>query len=71
MDLGMAESLSHLKKNYANARSPVSFLSPSKIYKFYSGNLPMRKIKKYLSSSESYTLMKEEHTSRIFMPTLR
>ena len=60
----------HLKTNYNNIKSPVSFLSPYKIYQFYNGNLPLKKIKKFLSTSESYTLLKPDKKPSVHTSTL-
>lgn len=60
----------HLKENYGKTSSIVSFMSPRKIYKFYEGRLKMKTILQFLSSSESYTLMKQERPRTVFNPTL-
>ena len=60
----------HLEKNYNNIESPVSYLSPKKIYDYYGGRLTLEKIKTFLESSEGYTLLKQEKQSNIHTPTL-
>ena len=62
--------LKHLKRNYGNSRSIVSFLSPNKIYKFYNKQLSMKDIMNFLSTTESYTLMKPERKRTIFSKTI-
>ena len=49
-------ALHHLRKNYLNPRSGVSFSGVSKIYNFYNKAIPIKVIKKFLSSDNSYTL---------------
>ena len=60
----------HLRDNYGNTDSPVSFLSSGKIYRFYNRQLSMKKIKEFLTTSESYTLLKPEKSRRIFNTTI-
>ena len=60
----------HLKENYGNIRSPVSYLGQKKIYDFYGGQLPMSRIRGILQQSDIYSIMKEEKTSKIFAPTI-
>ena len=60
----------HLKKNYGKPGSIVSFLSPHKIYLFYNGEIKMKDIKKFLETSESYTLLKHEQSVKIFNKTI-
>ena len=49
-------ALHHLRKNYLNPRSGVSFSGVSKIYDFYNKAIPIKVIKNFLSSDNSYTL---------------
>ena len=70
MASGITNPEEHLRLNYDNFRSPVSYLSPVKIHKFYDGRITLNKIKTILSSSESYTLLRSERVSKIFIPTL-
>ena len=50
-------ALHHLRKNYLNPRSGVSFSGVSKIYNFYNKAIPIKVIKNFLSSDNSYTLL--------------
>ena len=63
-------SLEHLQNNYANVKSPVAYLGANKLYYYYNRNISHAKIRKFLSSNESYTLMTPERKSRIFDRTL-
>jgi hypothetical protein len=36
--------MKHLEENYNNIESPVSHLSPNKVYDFYAKRVPLRKI---------------------------
>ena len=49
-------ALSHLQKNYLNAKSGVSFGGVNKIYNFYNKVIPIKEIRKFLSKDNSYTL---------------
>ncbi len=61
--------LKYLKYLYLNEQSPVAFLSPQKILlqinkdKKYT-NIGIRRLKKYLSSYDSYTLNRQRHTPK-------
>ena len=60
----------HLKANYHNVKSPVSFLSPNKIYQYYNKQLPLKKIKDFLSTSESYTLLRPDKKPSVHTRTI-
>ena len=60
----------HLLNNYTNVESPVSYLSPRKVYLYYKKQLPLDKIRKILAKYESYTLLKPEGKLKIHTPTL-
>ena len=49
-------AVNHLKKNYLNPRSGVSFSGINRIYNFYNRAIPIKKIKEFLSKDNSYTL---------------
>ena len=59
----------HLKENYGNIHSPISYLGANKLYHFYNKIIPMKQIRKYLSTNESFTLMSEERKSKIYDET--
>lgn len=56
----------HLRQNYGNIYSTVSYLGTNKLYHFYNKLIPIKLIKKFLSTNESHTLMSEERKSKIF-----
>lgn len=60
----------HLKLNYGDFQSPVSYLGISNIYRFYNRKLSKKQIIDILSQSETYTLMKRGKISKIFTPTI-
>ena len=60
----------HLIENYSNVKSPVSYLSPQKIYLYYKKRLPIQKIKNILGKNEGYTLLKPEGKLKVHTPTL-
>ena len=49
-------ALSHLQKNYLNAKSGVSFGGVNRIYNFYNKVIPIKEIRKFLSKDNYYTL---------------
>ena len=49
----------HLKENWTNPVSPVSFLGVVRIYNFYQKKLTMSNIKRILSTIDSWSLMKQ------------
>ena len=49
-------AISHLRKNYLNPKSGVSFGGVNRIYNFYNKLIPIREIRKFLSKDNSYTL---------------
>ena len=49
-------AIRHLKKNYANPKSGVSFGGISRIYDYYNKVIPIEQIKNFLSNDDSYTL---------------
>ncbi|HIC31517.1 MAG TPA: transposase, partial [Flavobacteriaceae bacterium] len=64
------KSLQHLTENYSNVMSPVAYLGAKKLYYYYDKNISYAKIRDFLSTKESYTLMAPERRSRIFDRTL-
>ena len=46
----------HLRNNYLNPKSGVSFAGINRIYDFYNKTIPINKIKEFLSKDNSYTL---------------
>ena len=64
------KALEDLETNYNNVNSPVSFLSPQKIYEYYNKKLPLKTIKTVLSTYEGYTLLKPGGKPKIQSPTL-
>ena len=59
----------HLQENWNNVNSPVGFLGPEKLFKFYK-ILPYSKIYDILSTFESYSLMKLTHKHKVKNPTI-
>ena len=49
-------AIKHLKKNYLNPKSGISFSGVTKIHKFYNKAIPIHEIKEFLSKDNSYTL---------------
>ena len=49
-------ALQHLRKNYLNPTSGVSFSGINRIYNFYNKVIPIKEIKEFLSADNSYTL---------------
>ena len=49
-------AISHLRKNYLNPKSGVSFSGVNRIYQFYDKVIPIKIIKEFLSYDDSYTL---------------
>ena len=62
--------LNHLKENYENPDSYISFLSAGSLYRVYRGRLSRKVIDNFLAQTESYTLTKNEKQRRIFNRTL-
>ena len=54
--LNYQSAIKHLKKNYVNSKSGISFSGVSKIHKFYNKAIPIHEIKEFLSEDNSYTL---------------
>ena len=48
-------AIKHLKKNYLNPKSGISFSGVTKIHKFYNKAIPIHEIKEFLSEDNSYT----------------
>ena len=68
---GNAENaLKHLTENYTNVKSPVSFLGPRKIYRYYNKILSQKQIRDFLATSESYTLLRPERKPTVHAPTI-
>ena len=49
-------AINHLRKNYLNPKSGVSFSGVNRIYNFYDKVIPIKEIKEFLSNDNSYTL---------------
>ena len=49
-------AINHLKRNYLNPKSGLSFGGVNRIYMFYDKIIPIKKIKEFLSKDDSYTL---------------
>ena len=62
--------MEHLRQNYHNPDSVVSYMSPGNLYKIYQGRVQMRDIKYFLTSSEPYTLTRRSKKPQIFNETL-
>jgi len=62
-------AISHLKKNYANPKSGVSFGGISRIYDYYNKVIPLEQIRKFLSNNDSYTLHAKSFKSNIIHPS--
>ena len=54
----------HLVENFGNPKSPVTFMGVNKLYIFYDKQIPVKEIKKFLSTQESYTLMRQKRKSK-------
>ena len=54
--LSYRSAISHLRKNYLNPKSGVSFGGVNRIYNFYNKVIPIETIKEFLSKDNSYTL---------------
>ena len=55
---------SDLLKNWNNPLSAIAFQGISKLYKYYGGKLKHSQIQKILSQFESYSIMRQEHSSK-------
>ena len=55
---------SDLLKNWANPLSPIAFQGCSKLFKYYGGRLKHSQIQKILSQFESFSIMRQEHSSK-------
>ena len=55
----------HLKNNWTNSRSHVSFLGIQRIRDFYNKTLSVKDIRQILSTIDSYSLMKQTPNSQI------
>ena len=64
------DPMRHLRENYHNPDSVISYMSPGNLYKIYQGRLYMKDIKKYLTSSESYTLTRRTRRPEMYNDTL-
>ena len=53
-----------LLKNWTDPLSLVAFQGSAKLYKYYDGKLTHSQIQKILSSFESYSVMRHEHSSK-------
>ena len=53
-----------LSQNWTNPTSPIAFQGSSKLYKYYDGMLKHSQIQKILSTFESYSVMRQEHSSK-------
>ena len=53
-----------IRENWANPLSTISFLGPAKLYDHFGGVLKRKKIEEILAGFESYSLQKEERSSR-------
>ena len=49
-------AIDHLRKNYLNPKSGVSFGGVNRIYNFYNKAITIKEIRKLLSKDNSYTL---------------
>ena len=54
--LSYRSAISHLRKNYLNPKSGVSFGGVNRIYNFYNKVIPIKTIREFLSKDNSYTL---------------
>ena len=57
-------AINHLRKNYLNPKSGVSFSGVSRIYNFYDKVIPIKEIKEFLSNDNSYTLHSKSFKKR-------
>ena len=49
-------AIKHLRNNYSNPKSGISFAGVNKIYNYYNKVIPLKDIKEFLSKDDSYTL---------------
>lgn len=56
----MDAALTELKNNYEEIGHPIAYSGPKSIYAYFNGILPLRVIKKFLSSRNVYTLHTEK-----------
>ena len=52
----ICSAIRHLRKNYLNPKSGISFSGVNRIYQFYDKVIPINTIKKFLSYDDPYTL---------------
>ena len=57
-------AINHLRKNYLNPKSGVSFSGVNRIYNFYDKVIPIKEIKEFLSNDNSYTLHSKSFQKR-------
>jgi hypothetical protein len=50
-----------IKLNYKTPGHPIAYSSARNIYKFYNGDIPLKRIKEILKTVESYSIHKEFH----------
>lgn len=55
----------HLKNNWTNSRSHVSFLGMTRIRQFYNNTLSLKDIKQILATIDSWSLLKQTPNSQI------
>ena len=61
-------ALNHLRNNYVNPRSGISFSGVNKIYNYYNRIIPISEINQFLSENDSYTLHSKTFKKK-FNPT--
>ena len=54
------EALKNLQSNYRNPLNPIAFAGVDNIYRHYNGILSKPLIRKFLESTEIYSMMKQE-----------
>ena len=57
-------SINHLRKNYLNPKSGVSFSGVNRIYNFYDKVILIKEIKEFLSYDNSHTLHSKSFKKR-------
>ena len=68
-DSDEAGALSDLKENYQRPGHPIAYSGVGKVYEYYDGAIPVKAVKKYLSSVDVYTEHRESKRPKPVNPT--
>ena len=60
-EISLKDAITDLKRMYVTIGSPIAFRSPVTVYNYYKKRIPLKTIKKILSSINTYTLHHENH----------